>query len=164
MADEAPKIEPEVVEKVEKALEKSKFGRWILWGTSLLFVPLMGWLGNKALDIVNQFEALKTEVAALKADKANNSAIWASLADSKNHYMELKIQQEVMGRLFDREFSKSVMDKYVELQLLNVMKNSPEKLEAPPKPPVPKFEFKPIDPDQYRKEKESLYPPQTQKK
>lgn len=176
MPDET-KIEPEAVKKVEKALKKSPFGRWLMWISSLIFVPFAGWAGNKALDVYNSFEELRQQVRDLQHDKTSLDAVWKSIGENREHLIEVRIQNEAMARLFEREFQKSVFDRYLEFKMMQEMHpghpDDPTKPPLPvPFPPLPKVPdkaerpgLKPFDSDVYRKEQEEKYPrPNVQQK
>lgn len=178
MGDET-KIEPEAVKKVEKALKKSPFGRWVMWLSSLIFVPFAGWMGNKALDVYNSFEELRQHVRDLEHDKTSNDAIWKSIGENRAQLMEVRVQNETIARLFEREFQKSVFDRYLEFKMMQEMHSGhPDDPTKPPLPvplPVPlppkvpdkaeRPSLKPFDPDLYRKEQEEKYPrPNVQQK
>jgi hypothetical protein len=161
---------PLIPDKIEKDLKKSKFGRWILWVLSLVLVPFLGWFGNWCLGVYQSFETLQQQVHDLQADKANNSAIWSAINENRTRWVELYVQSEAQRMLFEREFKKSVMDRYVEFQLLKEMDREkqlnpkfvppvpapPPNYSIEPEPKIPAI--KPFDPDEYRRLKEQEFP------
>jgi hypothetical protein len=188
--DDSGENNPLIPDKIEKDLKKSKFGRWILWACSLVLVPLIGWAGNETLAVYNSFDELRQAVRDLQHDKTSNDALWKSLGDQRNQLIEVRIRQEAASRLFEREFSKSVLDRYIEFKLAQEMAASkaaeptllipftvpvplPVPLPVPRPVPLPpnvepkgdKPDLKLIDPDQYRKEQEQKFPrPNAQQK
>ena len=173
---------PLIPDKIEKDLKKSKFGRWILWACSLVLVPVLGWAGNEVLAISASFEALKETVKDLQRDKTSNDALWKSLGDLRNQLIEVRIQHETLARLCEKEFEKSVFDRYIEFKMVQEMHATGRKpksdlpdLQLPPPTPLPtplpipksnqksnpfldRPDLKPLDPDQYRLEQEQKFP------
>lgn len=184
--DDSDENNPLIPDKIEKDLKKSKFGRWILWACSLVLVPIIGWGGDRIIGVYNSFEELRQEVRDLQHDKTSNDALWKSLGDQRNQLIEVRIRQEAASRLFEREFSKSVLDRYIEFKLAQEMAAAkaaeptllipftvPVPLPVPRPVPLPpnvepkgdKPDLKLIDPDQYRKEQEQKFPrPNAQQK
>lgn len=188
--DDSGENNPLIPDKIEKDLKKSKFGRWILWACSLVLIPVIGWSGDRIIGVYNSFEELRQEVRDLQHDKTSNDALWKSLGDQRNQLIEVRIRQEAASRLFEREFSKSVLDRYIEFKLAQEMAAAkaaeppllipftvpvplpvplpvPRPVPLPPKiePKGDKPDLKLIDPDQYRKEQEQKFPrPNVQQK
>jgi hypothetical protein len=129
--DKSDDTNPLIPDKIEKDLKKSKFGRWILWACSLVLVPVLGWAGDRILGVYNSFEELRQQVHDLQKDASSTTAIWKSIGENRDALIQLKIQQETMSRLFEREFQKSVIDRYIEFKLAQEMYS--EKPESGPK-------------------------------
>lgn len=173
--DKSDDTNPLIPDKIEADLKKSKFGRWLLWALSLVIVPVGGWAGNKALDVYNSFEDLREQVKELQHDASSTTAIWKGIGENRDSLNQLKIQNETMSRLFDREFQKSVFDRYLEFKLMQEMHpikpdDGPKPVIPPPPLPVPlppdqrppdkaeRPKPKPFDAELFRKEYEDKYP------
>ena len=139
---------PDLEEAIEKKLEKSKFGRWLRMVGAMIVLPLLGFLARQAWNTYEAFNGLQDEVQLLKANAANNQAIWNSISENRNRTNELKVEVEVMKRLFDREFARG----------------GNEKPSLPKQPDVQRsLEFPkilpPVEPDKFREEQEQKFPP-----
>ena len=149
-------------EKIEKKLEKSKLGRWLKTIGAMIIFPLIGFVGEQIWKVYTDFKDLQDQVHDLKLNAANNQAIWNSIAENRNRNSEMKVEVEVIKRLFDREFARG-----------GGLKSTPgssgtsgyqkEALPGDHKVIDPPKLIPPVEPDKLRHEEEEKFPVQQQR-
>jgi len=87
----------------------------ILAALALALLPAVcTWAVGALSDAWKTIKAMDERIKGLEADKANNQAIWDSIAENKNETSRQREDLRVMQRLFDREFDRSPGPKAVE--------------------------------------------------
>lgn len=142
-------------EAVEKAIKKSPLGRWLWTVSTILALPLLGWVGREALktysDMTTTLESLKDKIHDLERDRANNQAIWNAISETNHKTVEMRIEHESGMRHLHW-----ITNNWLVLRAVNEAGKS----EQPPLP-VPKVEpttFPKFDPSRFREEFEKKYP------
>lgn len=149
---------------VEKAIKKSPIGRWLWMISTILVLPVLGFVGNAVINryvkTMEDLDSIGERLGELERDKANDDAIWASIADQQQKQVEMRIRHEAAMRHVDWLSQRMIWPTASDggKSLTKPASADPDKV--PPNDPLdPK-----LDPDKFRKDYEQQHPDVPRKK
>ena len=150
--------------EVVKAIKKSPIGRWLWMISTILVLPVLGFIGNAVINrytkTMENLDSIGERLGELERDKANDDAIWASIADQQQKQVEMRIRHEAAMRHVDWLSQRMIWPVASDGGKSLTKPSSGDPKEVPPNDPDnPK-----MDPDRYRKDMEQQHPDVPRKK
>lgn len=139
--------------KTSSVLGWLKARLWMAAAAVLLFVS------ERVYVTMEETTRLLERVGQLEKDDAK----WGTLAELKNENVELRVQVEIMRRVWEYEYGRQIPS------VTASREEGPRAAETSPTPmPVPlpevQQEFEPVDPKLFRQEMQQKYPNEQRKK
>lgn len=153
---------------VEKVIKKSPFGRWLWTISTMLVLPVIGFVGNAVVNrytkTMETIDSIGERLGELERDKANDDAIWASIADQQQRLTEMRIRHEAAMRHVDWLSQRMIWPTYTTSDNgKSTLKSDPPKRDPKEVPPNDPEDPK-VDPDKFRKDYEQHHPDVPKKK